>query len=352
MDLRVHKIASVVHRLGFEKTVEVTESLEVAAGNAVVVRALREKRVYSDLELDSGRMAKIYRGDVFIGALGCRRALRGFCGDLPTRLRVGDTLQLLNRGGVVGRSATEHMDIGSPVTCEVLGMPIRGGRIANVADSRLPSTPERRDVELPPVLVVTGTCMDSGKTLFLSELIQELTRDGLAIAGGKLTGIACQRDLLAMEDHGAMATASFLDVGHTSTVDLSPARLVEAARDIVSYLASFGPDLIALELGDGLLGDYGGLELLRHEEFRDWVRMHVFCASDPVGAWGGKRLLAESGIEIDLFSGPCTDNEVGKESLEREWGIPAINAHRQPAEVAQVVRRHLEAGGNADPGIQ
>ena len=104
MRIRVHKIASVVYRAGFEKEVEVTDQLEVKAGNSVVVRALREKRVYSDLELDTARMAKIFRGDVFIGDLGRRRALRGFCGELPSRLRVGDHVarRLVHRPGQGG----------------------------------------------------------------------------------------------------------------------------------------------------------------------------------------------------------------------------------------------------------
>ena len=162
MKIRVHKIASVVYRAGFQKDVEVTDQLEVKAGNALVVRALREKRVYSDLELENGRMAKIFRGDIFIGALGRRRALRGFCGELPTSLRVGDRVQLLNRGGVLGSSSTQHMDFGEPVSCEVLGMPIRSGRIVSLADDPIARQESLAGLNLPPVLAVSGTCMNSG----------------------------------------------------------------------------------------------------------------------------------------------------------------------------------------------
>ena len=76
--VRVHKIASVVYRLGFQKDLEVTARLEPRAGNTIVVRALSEKRVYSELELENGRMSKIFRGDIIVGALGRRRALRGW----------------------------------------------------------------------------------------------------------------------------------------------------------------------------------------------------------------------------------------------------------------------------------
>lgn len=348
MKIRVHKIASVVYRAGFQKDVEVTDQLEVKAGNALVVRALREKRVYSDLELENGRMAKIFRGDIFIGALGRRRALRGFCGELPSSLRVGDRVQLLNRGGVLGSSSTQHMDFGEPVSCEVLGMPIRSGRIVSLADDPIARQESLAGLDLPPVFAVSGTCMNSGKTLLLSELIQELSSEGMSIAGGKITGIACLRDLVAMEDHGASGTASFLDAGYPSTVGLDAPELAVVAKTIIAYLGSprpgtnGRPDLVVLEFGDGVIGDYGGLEILTDPEIRAAVRMHAFCASDLVGAWGGKKFLDERGIGIDLFSGPCTDNLVGMEYLENELGVAAMNAHKNPEALAKAVRRHLD----------
>ena len=67
-----------------------------------------------------------------------------------------------------------------------------------------------------------------------------------------------------------------------------------------------------------------GFDVLSDPEVRGAIGMHAFCASDLVGAWGGQRLLEERGLTIDLFSGPCTDNAVGVEYLERELSVPAI----------------------------
>ena len=52
-------------------------------GSVLAVRALMEKSVYDRLELVSGRMAKINKGDVMAGTLGYRRALKGFVGIVP-----------------------------------------------------------------------------------------------------------------------------------------------------------------------------------------------------------------------------------------------------------------------------
>ena len=339
--VRAHKVGSVVYRLGLTKDLEVTKDLDARPGNAIVVRALNEKRVYSELELDNGRMSKIFRGDVIVGALGRRRALRGFSGEVPGTVRVGDTLAVLNRGGVIGTRATPHKDLGQPVACEVLGMPLRDGRVANIADACLPVVASLEGAALPPICVVSGTAMESGKTLLISELIQELSKAGFSIAGGKLTGVACLRDLISMEDHGAVKTASFLDTGHASTAGLSEEQLRQSAYSVVAYLSATKPDLIVLELGDGILGDYGVLSLLLDRGLASQVRMHVFCASDLVGAWGGARVLQERGISIDVFSGPATDNQVGVNYLENELGRPAINAFTDPEGLAAAVREQL-----------
>ncbi len=341
MKARVHKIASVVYRLGFEKEVEITRKMEARSGNTIVVRALTEKRIYSELELESGRMSKIFTGDVILGALGRRRALRGFSGDVPSRVRPGDIVQLLNKGGVIGASTSDHKDFGQPLSCEVLGMPVRNGAIVRIADASIPEVKSLSGLTLPPVAIVSATCMDSGKTLFLSEVVQELSKDGLRIAGGKLTGIACRRDLIDMEDHGAIATSSFLDAGYTSTAGLNAETLVTVAKSVIAHLASARADVIFLELGDGVIGEYGVLEILKDPEIRASIRLHAFCAGDMVGAWGGQRFLSEHGVEIDLFSGPVTDNDVGVEYLEKQFKRRAINAHRNPEALAEAVLDHM-----------
>ncbi len=57
------------------------------AGDVVVVRALTDSATYNMLELPTGRLAKINPGDLLIGVLGRRRALKGFVGDVPPTLK-------------------------------------------------------------------------------------------------------------------------------------------------------------------------------------------------------------------------------------------------------------------------
>ena len=346
--IRVQKIASVVYRLGLRKELEITEDLESAPGNVIVVRALSEKRVYNDLELENGRLSRISRGDIIVGALGRRRALQGFVGEVPKTVRVGDTLQLLNMGGVIGRSRSFHKDLGQPAVVEVLGMAVRDGRIANLRDAAIPNVEALAGRDIPPLVVVSGTCMNSGKTFVCSQLIQELSKQGRSVHGGKLSGVACRRDTISMEDHGAMRTSSFIDVGYSSTAGLAPEAMVGLARSVTAYLAEGDPDVIFLELGDGIIGDYGVLPMLQDPELSSLRKVHIFCAGDLVGAWGGHRFLADRGISIDLVSGPATDSAVGVEYIESALGVTAINARLNPERLGEELARRLGLG--SEPG--
>ena len=68
----------------------------------VVVEILTNKSTYNTLELTSGRMAKVGKGDIVVGALGHRKALFGYSGHVPESVKPGDIIQMLNIGGVLG----------------------------------------------------------------------------------------------------------------------------------------------------------------------------------------------------------------------------------------------------------
>ena len=94
-------------------------------------------------------MAKINKGDVMAGTLGYRRALKGFVGTIPESIHVGDTIHVLNIGGVLGVCIGKNPDVGSPLEVEVLGSVLLDGKPANIAQNALaprdgPAAPARR----------------------------------------------------------------------------------------------------------------------------------------------------------------------------------------------------------------
>jgi hypothetical protein len=333
------KIGSAATLLSLPKTIAVVGSKpDPKAGDVVVVRALTDSATYNQLELPSGRMAKINPGDVFVGVLGRRRALKGFVGDVPASISAGDHLHLLNMGGVIGVCSGHHSSLSDAIKVEVIGLACdEQGRVRNIADVALP--PCSTLGQTAPLVLVAGTCMNSGKTYAATELIKQATRAGMKVAAAKLSGVACLRDTLNMADHGAVATASFLDCGLPSTVDAGD--LSPVAKAIIAKLNEVAPDMIVIELGDGILGGYSVDSVFDDEQLRRASAAIVFCASDYVGAWGGIQLFRQRGIQVDVVAGSVTDSKMGEDYIESEFGVPAGNARRDGARLFEIVRSRL-----------
>ena len=111
----VHKIASITQACGLSHEIRISPEIICEEGVVLVVEILNTKAHYNTLELTSGRMAKVSRGDIVVGALGHRKALFGYSGHIPEALKPGDVVQMLNIGGVLGICDSATLDKGKPV---------------------------------------------------------------------------------------------------------------------------------------------------------------------------------------------------------------------------------------------
>ncbi|HKP72148.1 MAG TPA: hypothetical protein VJT82_04365 [Pyrinomonadaceae bacterium] len=335
------KIGSATSPLNLTRTLAVVgESETPRAGDVVVVRALSDSATYNQLELATGRLAKINPGDVLVGVLGSRRALKGFVGDVPATVRAGDELHLLNMGGVIGCCTGHHSSLSDAIRVEVIGLVYdEDARVRNIGDAALALRESLGATA--PLVIVAGACMNSGKTFAATELIRQATRKGLRVAAAKLSGVACLRDTLNMADHGAVATASFLDCGLPSTVGVGD--LAPVAKAIIGKLNESAPDMIVIELGDGILGGYSVESVFDDAELRGAMAGLVYCASDYVGAWGGIELFRRRGLAVDLVAGSVTDSQMGEDYVTEQFGVAAGNARRDGARLFEIVEAKVSS---------
>jgi hypothetical protein len=163
MFVEIDKMGSATSPLNTEKRIcTVASNEQPRSGDVVAVRALTESSTYGNIELPSGRLAKINRGDMLLGVLGKRRALKGFVGDVPASIKSGDRLHLLNMGGVIGECTGHHSSLSDAIElevigigCDEIGMPLNiGDNSIEVDDALQTST---------PIIVVAGSCMNSGQ---------------------------------------------------------------------------------------------------------------------------------------------------------------------------------------------
>jgi hypothetical protein len=339
------KIASVAQHAGLKRELRVSADIPCDEGVLVAVEILNNKASYNTLELTSGRMAQVKRGDVIVGALGHRNALFGYSGHLPTELKPGDELQVLNIGGVLGICDSVNANFGQPFNAKVLGsvlhFPYLGERIGvptRAGAEKLTDSPEL-DTQGVPVVALSGTCMDSGKTAAACAIVSRLRHLGFTVDAFKATGVSLRRDILAMEDAGARNTSIFTDYGVvTTTAENGPA----VTRTMLNQLCAERPDVVVFELGDGLLGTYGVDAILKDEAIAASLNCMVLCANDPVGATGGVDILDnEFNMKTNIVTGPSTDNQVGRNIIKKRLNLTAINAITNGAELGDAVASTL-----------
>jgi len=326
----VDKVASVTQACALGQELRLSSEIPSEEGVIVVAEVLNNKSSYNTLELASGRMAKVVKGDIVAGALGPRRALFGYSGHVPSELKPGDVIQMLNIGGVMGVCDSATADKGKPFDCRVLGVvlhfPYLGERIGIPArvgyrplDFNAPL-----DTRSVPVVALAGTCMEAGKTAAAAAIVARMRHRGLVVDAFKATGVSLRRDILAFEDAGARRTMIFTDLGVVTTTGRTGPALT---RTMLTELAAGKPDVIVFELGDGLLGTYGVDAILQCADIRRALTGVVLSANDPVAAWGGVKLLRERfSVEPCMVTGPSTDNQVGIEIIEQQMGVAACNA--------------------------
>jgi hypothetical protein len=324
--IELDKISSVTRNLNLGYHEDIIADISPDMGTVLAVQVLQDKSIYNELELPTGRLSKLKKDDIIAVALGERMAMKGFAGRLPKTLKVDDVIHLLNMGGVAGICTSANVqEVGEPLRIRVLGGIARDGKLLNINQVKLfePVSSMKNDT---PLIIINGSSMDSGKTTVAAEVIKTLARIGMRLAGVKLTGVGAMRDLYKMEDYGVYESVSFVDAGITSTANIDGKVMVDIAKGALEHLSRGQPDAIMVEFGDGIMGRYGVMPILKDPQIQKNVRLHIGCARDPVGAIKLAEECAKIGLPVDVISGPITDNEVGKEIIRESLNVLTYNA--------------------------
>lgn len=341
MRINVHKIASVTKNIPLKKKVDISHKIISKEGYVLAVEVLENKKIYNKLELTTGRLSTLHQSNVVVVALGQRRALKGFAGKVPNTLKVGDTINILNIGGVSGICTSENIhEVGHALKVKVLGAVVdKNQHPININDFKLFEPAEKIHSKIP-LIVISGTSMDTGKTSVACKLIQAAAREGFKVFSAKMAGIAAMKDLENMLDNGSEKAISVIDAGHTSSI-MNAKDSISMVKGAINHLAKGKPDLIVMELGDGILGEYGVLAILKDSEFQKHLSIHISCANDLAGAAKLSEICKEIKIPLHLLSGPVTDNSVGTEFILKNLGIKAMNGLHHGEKIFPYLMKYL-----------
>jgi len=340
----VDKIASSTAHCDIESPITLSPYVVAQHGYVVMGRALDEKDQYDEVECSDGVFRHIRKGDVLVGTLGGRQALKGYSGRVPRHIAPGDTLNVLNLGGLIGECTAAHPELGPALPVEVLGavMVKRNDQWTHARIQEDALEMRHRLETSVPLVTVSGTAMETGKTEAACRIVEGLSERGLQVGAAKLTGASLMRDVRRMRAHGATAVSTFTDAGIACTVEDA---ITPVAKGVIHHLNETEDlDVIVAEMGDGFVGYYGVDDLLTDMELQSFIEAHVVTATDLAGAWAAERTFRERyHADITALTGPVTDNDVGRRYITQRLGVTARNALQQSTALVNAVVRALSS---------
>lgn len=313
------KRAFTTRRVDLDMATRLRSDLRPRAGDLVLARVVQLGQ-HQKLESPHGRRAQLYEGDEIIVSYGERYAPDQFEAVVPEDLSPCD---LVAGGGVAGKVLSRHAKIRAATRIEPVGLLADdGGKVLNLAKFGLPRLTAK--AALPPVVAVVGTSMNAGKTTAAAGLIHGLSRAGLAVAATKVTGTGSGGDLWTMLDAGARSVLDFTDHGHASTAGLGHDRIESVALSLIAHCAAEKPDVIVVEVADGLLQRETGA-LLRSPRMRDVLHGVLFAAGDAMGAVAGHQWLVETGHRVLGVSGLLSASPLAQREAEAALGRQVLS---------------------------
>ncbi len=270
-------------------------------------------------------------------AIGGRYANRSISGREPdSPAEPGAVLDLLNVGGVCGIRAnpeTPCVKIEVKGGVSLRGEPAQLSHLPVIPDTRCPVDEE--GIPCAPIILVTGSEMDVGKTTCASSLASALHSSGIHVSYVKLTGTGRMRDLMQV-NYGrplgffdsARLGWDFVDAGLASTCDVSGHRVRRCAQNLLRH-ACAKAEIVIAELADSPSSD-ASLHVASDPWVRDWLarRGLLICACDTLEStlivhWIRSHLGVDE--ENMLISGRLANEAHAREEAYRMTGIRALS---------------------------
>lgn len=328
-DIHIHPkvVASCVRKafLPAAQLYEIGDAFDGIEGDVVAVEVVSDSGSINMVEDRCGRDVRLYRGDRFVAVLGNRHSGTSEYGGVEGgRVALGETLDLLATGGIVGRGThvPAHRKTASFLRVKVLGAVLIDGVPVNLL--RHLRTAKQSAPELTPIVLVCGTAAEVGKTTTATQIIRAFNRLGLKVGAAKLTGTGRLRDILSMADAGPVAASDFPDEGLASTYT-RPELAVAGALSLLAKLSAQS-DLIVAELGGDII-EANIPALVDTPAIRQRVVAIVHVSGDVLGILGSLDWYRQKVLDCPVhLAMPIGRSEVGMRERLEPMGLKIFNS--------------------------
>ena len=151
-------------------------------------------------------------------------------------------------------------------------------------------------------------------------------------------------------DAGAVPVLDFTDFGYASTYRVPPAEIEQILCQTVAHLAHAGPDVVVVEVADGLLQQETAA-LLKSTTFRHLVGGIVFAAPDAMSGAAGVEWLEKRGLPVLALSGAMTASPLAMAEAYSASRLPVLTQQQllEPSRVhalLQDLTRRADGSGS------
>lgn len=283
------------------------------------------------VEAVTGRLQTLLPGDVFLATPGHRESNIVLVGGIPKGgLVPGKTYWLLSESGVVGELMT-----GTPLASRFLSQVTYlgavtddGGRTLALRQFAVPTVNRFKDHGATVSLIV-GTGPEVGKTTAgLSVLRTFLAKGHATVIVLKATGTSSVAEISNYQDYGAAQVFDCVDFGLPTTYPSKRKGMERVFDRALDTCLALPADAVVIECGGDMLAANIPVFLRRLKRRRSSAKV-VLAAADPLGAWGGVRMLRDIGLPANLITGPCTDTPASQQRTQSLCKTPAMNMARR-----------------------
>ena len=285
--------------------------------NNILISQIAQIGRHTRLDLRDTSKSKLFVGDLVGLVLSPRYATGQFQAVIPENL---ETVHFVCAGGVCGQVSGIPVEMKQPTLLKPMGYLVNEqGQRVELGDHALPVG--KPNLQGTQVMCVVGSAMDSGKTTAAFSLINGLVRAGLRVGAAKITGTASAKDLTYFQAAGACRVLDFTHAGYGATADLEPHQLEDVADRILHDLMLDKPDVIVLEIADGVTQRETEilLDLFARKGTLDKM---LYTCNDALGVDGGVRRLTQRGLPVCGVSGMVTRSALSTAEARRETTLP------------------------------
>jgi Domain of unknown function (DUF1611_C) P-loop domain len=313
------KRAYSARHLALDGVAGLTAAEQAPRPGDVVLARVQAIGQHANLELATGRRAQLHVGDEIVVCYGSRYAPDQFEALIPGDLGPCD---LVAGGGLASRMHGRHAKMKPPTAILPLGLLCdAAGKVLNLSRTGLAA--RTLPASRPPVVAVLGTSMNSGKTTTCQSLVRGCVQRGLRVAAAKVTGTGSGGDRWSVVDAGASPVLDFTDAGVPSTFGLAAPHVESIFQTLLATLADAAPDVIVLEIADGLL-QRETAALVQSPLFREAVDAVVFAAGEAMGAIAGLDRLRALDLPVVAVSGLITASPLAAREAAAAIDVPVV----------------------------